>query len=244
METVLLYAKDSESAYLKKFTSTITEIDKENKTIQLKETVFYPTGGGQPHDVGSFIINGLNLNIIGVKKSGLLVNHIVDEIPDSVSIGDQVEGEIDWELRFKYQRTHTAMHILCGIIYKEFNSTVTGGQIKKLEGRMDFDIDKFTKEKAQFIEDKCNEAIQKNFPIQVDFLPREIADQDPELIRTKVNLIPKELSIIRTVDIIGLDKQADGGTHVRTTKEVGKMTISKIDNKGKGRKRLYFTLSN
>ena len=135
------------------------------------------------------------------------------------------------------------MHILCGIIYEEFDSTVTGGQIKALEGRMDFDIEKFTKDKVKFIEEKCNEAIQTDYPIKVDFLPREQADKDPDLIRTKVSLIPKDVTTVRTIDIVGLDKQADGGTHVKSTKEVGTMTITKVDNRGKGRKRLYFTLA-
>lgn len=238
MTTELLFQKDS---YLKEFESEITKID--NNSIYLAKTAFYPTGGGQPNDIGTLQVGSTIFNVVDVKKEGSEVQHIVKENPSNDLVGQKVAGKIDWETRYKYQRTHTAMHILCGIIYQEFNSTVTGGQIKALEGRMDFDIEKFTPDKIKFIEERCNEAINKNYPIKVEFLDRAEADKDPELIRTKVSLIPKEVKTIRTVDIVGLDKQADSGTHVKSTKEVGIFTISKIDNKGKGRKRIYFTLN-
>ena len=227
--------------YLTEFKSEITKI--EDNTVWLSKTAFYPTGGGQPHDVGTMEIDSKVYHVIDVQKDGHDVKHILEEDPSDLSPGQTVLGKIDWETRYKYQRTHTAMHILCGIIYEEFDSTVTGGQIKALEGRMDFDIEKFTKDKVKFIEEKCNEAIQTDYPIKVDFLPREQADKDPDLIRTKVSLIPKDVTTVRTIDIVGLDKQADGGTHVKSTKEVGTMTITKVDNRGKGRKRLYFTLA-
>ena len=239
MVTELLFQTDS---YLKSFIAKIVAIDRDNNIIVLDKTAFYATGGGQPNDQGKIFLGELILDVIDVKKAGDDIHHYVKEIPDVIETGLEVKGEIDWNLRYKYQRTHTAMHILCGIIYQEFGSTVTGGQIKQLEGRMDFDIEKFTNDKVKFIEEKCNDAIKKDYPIKVDFLTREIADQDPELIRTKVSLIPKSVNTIRTIDIVGLDKQADGGTHVKSTKEVGTMIINKMDNKGKGRKRLYFTL--
>jgi misacylated tRNA(Ala) deacylase len=242
METDLLYAKDTESAYIKSFIAKVIHLDFDDKIIWLDRTAFYPTGGGQPHDQGILKTENAAIKVIRVKKSGLVVEHYVDDIPDSLSIGDTIEGVIDWDLRYKYLRTHTAMHVLCGVIYNEFGSTVTGGQIKKLEGRMDFDIESFSKEKIKFIENKCNEAIEQDYPIKIAFLPRKEADKDPDLIRTKVNLIPPEIKVIRTVDIVGLDKQADGGTHVRSTKEIGRMIITKVDNRGKGRKRLYFSI--
>ena len=236
--TELLYQTNM---YLTEFESEVTKV--EDSSIWFAKTAFYPTGGGQPNDIGTVKIDTRVFNVIDVKKDGQDVQHVLSEVPAGVKVGDKVYGKIDWENRYKFQRTHTAMHILCGIIYQEFGSTVTGGQIKALEGRMDFDIEKFTPDKIKFIEDKCNEAIQKNYPIKVDFLPREEADKDPDLIRTKVSLIPNEVMTVRTIDIVGLDKQADGGTHVKSTKEVGKMTITKIDNRGKGRKRLYFSLT-
>lgn len=229
--------------YLTEFEAEITKIDPETKSVWLTKTAFYPTGGGQPHDIGTITFDSKVFNVVDVKKDGHDVQHVLAEDPSVLNVGQKVSGKIDWETRYKYQRTHTAMHILCGIIYQEFDSTVTGGQIKALEGRMDFDIEKFTRDKVEFIEGRCNEAIQHDYPIKVDFLPRKQADQDPDLIRTKVSLIPKEVETVRTIDIVGLDKQADGGTHVKSTKEVGKMTITKVDNKGKGRKRLYFSLS-
>ena len=240
MTAELLFQTDM---YLKECDSEITKIDVENKSVWLSKTVFYPTGGGQPHDIGTLETGDQTYQVVDVKKDGHDVQHILQEEPSGLSVGQQVHGKIDWETRYKYQRTHTAMHILCGIIFQEFDSTVTGGQIKPLEGRMDFDIEKFTPDKVKFIEEKCNAAIEHDYPIRVDFLPRDEADKDPDLIRTKISLIPKEVSIVRTIDIVGLDKQADGGTHVKSTKEVGKMTIKKVDNKGKGRKRLYFLLS-
>ena len=240
MNTELLFQTDM---YLTEFQSEVTKIDKETKSIWLTKTAFYATGGGQPHDVGTLQIGSSTYNVVEVKKDGHEIKHIIAEDPSDISVGDKVFGKIDWETRYKYQRTHTAMHILCGIIYQEFDSTVTGGQIKALEGRMDFDIEKFTPDKIKFIEEKCNEAINKDYPIKVDFLPREQADKDPDLIRTKISLIPKDVDVVRTIDIVGLDKQADGGTHVKSTKEVGKMIITKVDNKGKGRKRLYFSLT-
>ncbi len=229
--------------YLTEFEAEITKVDPETASVWLQRTCFYPTGGGQPHDIGSLEVTGQVYHVVDVKKDGHDVQHVLQEDVSGLKVGQKVIGKIDWETRYKYHRTHTAMHILCGIIYQEFDSTVTGGQIKALEGRMDFDIEKFTPDKVKFIEEKCNDAIKKNYPIRVDFLPREEADKDPDLIRTKVSLIPKEVSVVRTIDIVGLDKQADGGTHVKSTQEVGTMTIKKVDNKGKGRKRLYFTLS-
>ena len=240
MTTELLFQTEM---YLQEFEAEITKIDPVNKSIYLTKTAFYPTGGGQPHDVGTLTIGSNVFTVVEVKKDGHDVQHVLAEDPSGLEVGQKVSGKIDWETRYKYQRTHTAMHILCGIIFQEFGSTVTGGQIKALEGRMDFDIEQFTKDKVKFIEEKCNEAIQRNYPIKVDFLPRDKADQDPDLIRTKVSLIPKEVQTVRTIDIVGLDKQADGGTHVKSTKEVGTMTITKVDNRGKGRKRLYFTLT-
>ena len=126
METEFLFTKTEDAAYIKEFSATITSLDKKNNTIQLNKTAFYPTGGGQPHDIGTLSIGDSVLNVIKVKKNGLLVDHNVESIPEQILVGDEVKGKINWDLRYKYQRTHTAMHILCGIIYHEFSSTVTG----------------------------------------------------------------------------------------------------------------------
>lgn len=240
MPTELLYLKDS---YQYEFSATITQVDASSKAVILDKTAFYPTGGGQPHDRGFLTVDGMDYLVLEVKKRGGDVLHCLEYLPSSEVIeGKTCLGKVDAELRMKYSRTHTALHILCGVIYHEFGSTVTGGQIKALEGRMDFDIDAFRKDRVSAIEEKCNEAIERELPIKIAFLEREEADKDPDLIRTKVSLIPPSVRVIRTVDIEGLDKQADGGTHVRNTKEVGRIRITKISNRGKGRKRLYITV--
>ena len=144
--------------------------------------------------------------------------------------------------RMKHNRTHTAMHILCGVIYHEFGASVSGGDFGPLSGRMDFDIDNFTKERLEIIESKCNEAVGNAHPIKVEFLTHDQAREIPDLIRTKINLIPKTVTKVRTIEIVGLDRQADGGTHVANTSEVGKIRIIKVDNKGKGRRRIYIEI--
>ena len=233
----LLYQTDS---YVQTFQAKIIAFGDQNSII-LDQTAYYPGGGGQPNDIGVIIKENRTIKVIKVAKNGEDVLHYLENPPESygLQVGDLIEGKIDFDLRLKYCRTHTAMHILCGVIYNEFGSTVTGGDFGALNGRMDFDIDNFSKERISFIEDKCNQAIEADYPVKVEFLSREVADNTPELIRTKISLVPKTVSVVRTVDIVGLDKQADGGTHVRNTREVGRMKIVKIENKGKGRKRIY-----
>ncbi|OLS19386.1 MAG: Alanyl-tRNA editing protein AlaX-M [Candidatus Heimdallarchaeota archaeon LC_3] len=236
--TDLLYSEDS---YLSNFLAKITSIEDDGAII-LDKTVFYPGGGGQPKDKGVLTFKGKNYSVTNVKKQNDSILHYIDDKLPDINVGDVVEGEIDIELRKKHNRTHTAMHILCGVIYNEFGSTVTGGDFKSLSGRMDFDIDNFSKDRIQFIEKKCNEAVKAKHDIKIEFLSREEAEKVPELIRTKINLIPKFVKVIRTVDIVGLDKQADGGTHVRQTGEVGVIKLVKVDNKGKGRRRIYLEI--
>ncbi|MHA1990851.1 MAG: alanyl-tRNA editing protein [Candidatus Hodarchaeales archaeon] len=237
--TELLYSKDS---YLSNFSAKVSSIE-EDGAITLNKTIFYPGGGGQPRDKGFINYKGMEYNVADIKKKGDTIHHYLEEFHDQIKIGEEINGEIDLELRMKHNRTHTAMHILCGVIYNEYGSTVTGGDFGALSGRMDFDIDNFSKDRIEFIEQKCNEAIKANYPIKIDFLTREEAEKTPELIRTKINLIPKFVQEIRTIDIVGLDKQADGGTHVKTTGEIGKIKVKKIDNKGKGRRRIYLEIN-
>ena len=236
--TKLLYLEDM---YNISFEAKITKIN-EDGSILLDQTLFYPGGGGQPHDQGTMDIGGIRYQVIKVKKNGKDVFHYFENPSSALEMGTHIKGKINWDLRHKHSRTHTAMHILCGVIYSVYSSVVTGGDFGALKGRMDFDIDTFKKERLEFIEKECNIAIKKAFPIKIEFLSREEADKIPELIRTKVNLIPKSVKTIRTVDIVGLDKQADGGTHVKNTKEVGRIKIIKADNKGKGRRRIYLEI--
>ena len=139
-------------------------------------------------------------------------------------------------------RTHTSLHALCGVVWERFQSPVTGGNMEPGNGRLDFELPQWDPEDRQPLEDSLNEAIGRHLPIDVSFLPRDAADQDPSLIRTKVNLIPESVTEIRVIDIVGLDRQADGGTHVNSTQEVGRIKITKVESKGKGFRRIRVAL--
>jgi misacylated tRNA(Ala) deacylase len=154
------------------------------------------------------------------------------------AVGDAVRGEIDWDRRHALMRTHTALHVLCGVIWNEYGKAVTGGNMEPLGARMDFEFDPLPEGFGATVEARVNEELAAARPIEVSFLPREVALADPDLIRTKVNLIPESVTEIRVVDIVGLDKQADGGTHVASTDEVGRIRVVKTESKGKANKRI------
>ena len=203
-----------------------------DNAVALDRTAFYATGGGQPHDTG--VLGGLV--VTDVRKEADHVWHTVEG--DVPAVGTSLLGEIAWERRHQLMRTHTALHILCGVIWNEWRVPVTGGNMEPLLARMDFEFDPLPEGFVGRVEQLVNDAIERDYPIAVSFLPRSTAVQDAELIRTKVSLIPETVSEIRVVDIVGLDKQADGGTHVRSTKEVGTFRVVKTESKGKGNKRL------
>jgi misacylated tRNA(Ala) deacylase len=226
--TDLLYLRD---AYATHFAATVTAV--RDDAISLDATLFYPTGGGQPHDTG--VLAGLQ--VVEVRKEGVDVWHRVEGGP-LPSVGDTVEGDVDWDRRHRLMRTHTALHVLCGVIWNEWHVPVTGGNMEPLSARMDFEFDPVPEGFAARIEELVNAELAADRPITVDFLPRDTAVQDEDLIRTKVSLIPESVTEIRVVDIVGLDKQADGGTHVHRTAEVGRLRVLKLENKGKGNKRV------
>jgi misacylated tRNA(Ala) deacylase len=203
-----------------------------DNAVALDRTAFYATGGGQPHDTG--VLGGLV--VTDVRKEADHVWHTVEG--DVPAVGTSVLGEIAWERRHQLMRTHTALHILCGVIWNEWRVPVTGGNMEPLSARMDFEFDPLPEGFVGRVESLVNDAIERDYPIAVSFLPRSTAVQDADLIRTKVSLIPETVDEIRVVDIVGLDKQADGGTHVRSTKEVGTFRVVKTESKGKGNKRL------
>jgi misacylated tRNA(Ala) deacylase len=203
-----------------------------DNAVALDRTAFYATGGGQPHDTG--VLGGLV--VTDVRKEADHVWHTVEG--DVPAVGTSLLGEIAWERRHQLMRTHTALHILCGVIWNEWRVPVTGGNMEPLLARMDFEFDPLPEGFVGRVEQLVNDAIERDYPIAVSFLPRSTAVQDAELIRTKVSLIPETVAEIRVVDIVGLDKQADGGTHVRSTKEVGTFRVVKTESKGKGNKRL------
>lgn len=231
-----LYLRDAE---LQTFTATVTAVA--DDAVALDQTAFYATGGGQPHDTGELSWDGGSAAVTNVRKADGSHWHTLDgALP---AVGQTVSGTVDWDRRHQLMRTHTAMHILCGVIWNEYSVPVTGGNMEPLKARMDFAFDPLPEGFAQRVEELVNIEIAADRPIEVTFLGRGVALEDADLIRTKVNLIPEAVAEIRVVDIVGLDKQADGGTHVQSTSEVGTFKVVKTESKGKGNKRLRIELS-
>jgi misacylated tRNA(Ala) deacylase len=174
--------------------------------------------------------------VVDVRKDGALVWHtVVGTLP---AVGTSVRTELDWDRRHALMRTHTALHVLCGVIWNEWSTAVTGGNMEPLSARMDFEFDPLPEGFGAKVEELVNAELVAARPIEVSFLPRDTAVEDEDLIRTKVNMIPESVKEIRVVDIVGLDKQADGGTHVHTTADVGRVRVVKTESKGKGNKRI------
>lgn len=229
--TDLLYQTD---AYMKEFGATVTGIDEDANAVLLDRTAFYPGGGGQPHDTGTLVIAGADVPVVKCKRGNL---HIIEG--DLPAVGTEVKGIVDWDRRYKLMRTHTAMHILCGVVWRDYGASVTGGNMDVLSGRMDFEFERMKKELVQEIEAKINAEVENARDVRVNILPREEAFQIPDLIRTKINLLPEGIENVRTVEIIGLDLQADGGTHVNNTNEVGTIRVTNYKSKGGINKRIY-----
>lgn len=237
--TELLYQKDS---YLKEFTAIVQDIDIEKHALCLDQTAFYPGGGGQPNDLGTLTFDNKTIEVVGMKKTGDEVWHFIDQDATLPQPGTPIIGKLNWERRYQLMRTHSAMHVLCGVVFRDYGALVTGGNMDPLEGRMDFEFETMTKDLVLVIENTVNEEIEKDHPVKVQILPREVAFQIPDLIRTKINLLPPGINEIRTIEIVGLDLQADGGTHVHSTKEIGKARIADYKSKGKINKRIYLKL--
>lgn len=233
--TELLFLTD---AYLQTFTATV--VAQADGGIVLDRTAFYAGGGGQPADAGMLAAGGENWQVTKVKRvGGQIVHFISGELP---VVGTAVSGQIDWERRYKLMRTHTAMHILCGVVWRDYGASVTGGNMDPLKGRMDFEFETMRQELVAEIETAVNVEVAAARETRVQILPREEAFQIPDLIRTKINLLPAGIQEVRTVELIGLDLQADGGTHVANTSEVGTMRITNYKSKGKINKRIYVEL--
>jgi misacylated tRNA(Ala) deacylase len=231
MATELLYLHD---ATLRTFDATVVEAGEDG--VALDRTTFYVTGGGQPHDTGALRWDGGEARVVDVRKRGDVAWHTLDgPVP---AAGTAVHGEIDWDRRWALMRTHTALHVLCGVIWNTWGKAVTGGDMQPLAARMDFEFDPLPPGFAAEVEERVNAELAAGRSVEVSFLPRGEAVVDADLIRTKVNLIPETVSQIRVIDIVGLDKQADGGTHVARTDEVGRIRVVKTESKGKGNKRI------
>lgn len=233
--TELLYQTD---AYLKEFTAVVTkEVD---GGVVLDKSTFYPGGGGQPCDFGTLTASDQTYKVTQVKRVGGDMVHFIDG--DLPAEGSEVTGTLDWEHRYKLMRTHTAMHILCGVVWRDYEAQVTGGNMDPLSGRMDFEFASMRQELVAEIEEAINKEVEAARDVQVKILPREEAFQIPDLIRTKINLLPEGIKEVRTVELVGLDLQADGGTHVNNTSEVGRLRVTNYKSKGKINKRIYVEL--
>lgn len=232
--TEALYLRDS---YLRDFSARVSAVDEVQQAVILDRSAFYPGGGGQPSDTGALEIDGRALPVKQVKRGHL---HVIEgELPP---VGAEVRGEVNWERRYQLMRTHSAMHVLCGVIWRDYGASVTGGNMQPLRGRMDFEFERMQKELVAEIEAAINEEVAAARDIRVNVLPREEAFQIPDLIRTKINLLPEGIREVRTVEIEGLDLQADGGTHVANTREIGPLRVAEYRSKGRINKRITLQL--
>lgn len=233
--TELIYTTDS---YAREFAATVT--GHVEGGVILDRTAFYPGGGGQPSDTGVLSAGAERWPVTAVKKQdGEIVHFIEGELPP---VGAAVTGSLDWDRRYQLMRTHTAMHILCGVVFRDYGAQVTGGNMDPLQGRMDFEFETMRQELVAAIEEAVNAEVAAARPVRVRILPREEAFAIPDLIRTKINLLPEGIAEVRTVELVGLDLQADGGTHVANTREVGQVRVVDYKSKGKINKRIYLEL--
>jgi misacylated tRNA(Ala) deacylase len=237
--TEMLYQTDS---YIKEFDARVTEINQEMHAIILDRTAFYPGGGGQTFDHGVITAGNEKYPLKRARSTRKGLWHIIAGEGSLPEVGTDVHGEVDWERRYKIMRTHTAMHVLCGTIFKDYGALVTGGDMEPLRGRMDFEFETLHKDLVQVIEERVNAEIEKGHDVRIAILPREEAFAIPDLIRTKINLLPAFIKEVRTVEIVGLDLQADGGTHVHNTSEIGRIRVPNYKSKGKINKRIYVEL--
>lgn len=237
--TELLYHTD---AYLQEFDASVLTVLADERAVVLDRTAFYPGGGGQPCDFGSLTVNGVVYVVDKVKKQGADVLHFLGGTSPLPSVGSASHGTLDWVRRHKLMRTHTALHVLCGSVFRDYGALVTGGDMEPLKGRMDFEFETMRGDLVREIEQAVNKEVAEAREIRVNILPREEAFQIPDLIRTKINLLPEGIPQVRTIEIVGLDLQADGGTHVRNTNEVGKIRVVDYKSKGAINKRIYIEI--
>jgi misacylated tRNA(Ala) deacylase len=226
-------------AYLRECAAVVVGADASG--VVLDRTVFYPRGGGQPGDTGRLEWAGGSAGVSDTVRLEGEVRHVVAE-GEAPAAGTPVRATVDWERRYLLMRTHTALHVLSALVWREYGAKVTGGNMEPGQARMDFELEAMSVEFGREVEERLNAMLSASHPVRVMFLPRAEALADPDLIRTKVSLIPEHVDPIRVVDIAGLDRQADGGTHVADTAEVGRVRVVKTESKGKGNKRMRIEL--
>jgi misacylated tRNA(Ala) deacylase len=225
---------------VQEFDATVVATDAAKNAVVLDRTAFYPGGGGQPHDLGWLQASGETLVVTKIaRQDGQLWHTLVGALP---AVGTAVYGRLDWQRRYQLMRTHTALHVLCGVVWRDYGALVTGGNMEPLQGRMDFEFEVLRRELVDEIEARVNSEVQQGREVRVRILPRAEAFQIPDLIRTKINLLPEGIAGVRTIEIVGLDLQADGGTHVANTREVGHIRVVDYQSKGKINKRIYIAV--
>lgn len=234
--TKLLYLEDS---YLKTCTATVTGV--QGNVILLDQTIFYPAGGGQACDTGTLLVDGQVYRVISVQKVSGEVYHQIDR--EGLDMGDVVSCALDWDRRYRLMRSHTAAHLLSGLLNQRTNAQITGNQLDIDKSRMDFNLDAYTPELLTTLIAEANALIKKNTSVHVYTLTKEQALLDDSLFKLANKEYIEHLQDVRVVEIEGIDKQADGGTHVKTLREIGRIVLQKIDNKGKNNRRIYFTLT-
>jgi len=225
-------------AYCRRFPATVTAAMGE--AVQLDRSAFYPGGGGQPHDHGTVTDGARTWSLTGARSVAGEVWYELDS--DAPPVGTELECEVEWERRYALMRTHTALHVLCAVVWRDHGAKVTGANMEPLRGRMDFELEHLSRELVLEMEQACNAEVEAARPTRVDFLAREDADRDPDLIRNKVSLLPPAIRVVRVVGIEGLDLQADGGTHVADTGEVGRIALPSYKSKGRINKRIELQL--
>ena len=210
----------------------------------LDRTVFYPGGGGQPADRGTLLraSDGRTWTVSSARKVGGEIGHVLEGDSEPPAEGDELQVDIDWARRYELMRTHTALHALCGVVWRDYGAQVTGGNMEPGSGRMDFEFERMGGELVDEIEAKVNAELAAAREVRVKVLPRDEAFAIPDLIRTKINLLPPGIETVRTIEIVGLDLQADGGTHVANTREVGRIRVTGYESKGRINKRIRITL--
>ncbi|HET8587449.1 MAG TPA: alanyl-tRNA editing protein [Candidatus Limnocylindria bacterium] len=228
-------------AYARSVSARVLQTDADG--VILDRTVFYPGGGGQPADAGWLALaSGARLGVVSARKRGDDIVHVLEEGVETPDVGSEVTVEIDWERRHDLMRTHSALHVLCGVVWRDHGAQVTGGNMEPLAGRMDFEFETMHAELVGEIERRVNEEVEADHEIRVDVLPRDQAFAIPDLIRTKINLLPEGISEVRTIEIVGLDLQADGGTHVASTGEIGRVRVTGYESKGRINKRIRIAI--
>jgi misacylated tRNA(Ala) deacylase len=233
-------------AYARSVEATVRHVDAGDGTlVVLDRTVFYPGGGGQPSDRGSLLraADGRTWIVRAARKiDGEIVHELEPGDGEPPAVGDALRVDLDWARRHALMRTHTALHALCGVVWRDYRASVTGGNMEPGSGRMDFEFETMSGDLVGAIEAAVNEELVAARDVRVAVLPREEAFAIPDLIRAKVNLLPPGIERIRTIEIVGLDLQADGGTHVANTRDVGRIRVTGYESKGKINKRIRIAL--